>query len=72
MATGAEIGYDRGATALEMANEIFGNGVTVTSASYTGPRNSSAISHRLRRPAGKKSRRPSTATNYSVTTAATR
>jgi hypothetical protein len=43
MATGAEIGYDRGATALEMANEIFGNGVTVTSASYTGPRNSSAV-----------------------------
>lgn len=43
MATGRELGYDTKASAMEMANEIFGDGVTVVGASYTGPRNSSAI-----------------------------
>ncbi len=43
MATGAELGYNINATALQMANTIFGNGATVTGASYTGANNSSAI-----------------------------
>lgn len=43
MATGAELTYNINATALQMANEIFGDGVTVTGASYTGANNSSAI-----------------------------
>lgn len=43
MATGAELGYNTGATAMQMANTIFGDGVTVTGASYTGATNSSAI-----------------------------
>ncbi|MGB8811840.1 MAG: Hint domain-containing protein [Paracoccaceae bacterium] len=43
MAVGAELGYNLNATALQMANEIFGAGVTVTGASYTGANNSSAI-----------------------------
>ncbi|MGH1576756.1 Hint domain-containing protein [Planktotalea sp.] len=43
MATGAELGYDTGANALEMAQEIFGSGVTVTGASYSGDNRSSAI-----------------------------
>jgi hypothetical protein len=43
MATGAELGYNTGATALQMANSIFGNGVTVVGASYQGDNNSSAI-----------------------------
>ncbi len=43
MATGAELGYNTSATALQMANTIFGNGTTVVGASYTGPANSSAI-----------------------------
>jgi hypothetical protein len=43
MATGAEIGYNANASALAMANEIFGSGVTVNSATYSGPTNSSAI-----------------------------
>ncbi len=43
MATGAELTYQTNATALQMANAIFGTGVTVTGASYSGPSNSSAI-----------------------------
>lgn len=43
MATGRELSYDTRATALEMANEMFGDGVTVVSATYSGPRNSAAI-----------------------------
>lgn len=43
MATGAELGYNTNATALQMANTIFGNGTTVVGASYSGPNNSSAI-----------------------------
>ena len=43
MATGAELGYNTSATALQMANAIFGTGVTVTGASYTGASASSAI-----------------------------
>ncbi|MFN6979673.1 MAG: choice-of-anchor L domain-containing protein, partial [Gemmobacter sp.] len=43
MATGAELGYNTNASAVQMANSIFGDGVTVVSASYTGAANSSAI-----------------------------
>ena len=43
MATGAELSYNTSASALAMANAIFGNGVTVVGASYTGPSTSSAI-----------------------------
>ncbi|MDH5531390.1 MAG: Hint domain-containing protein [Paracoccaceae bacterium] len=43
MATGAELGYNTNASALQMANAIFGNGVTVVGASYQGDSNSSAI-----------------------------
>lgn len=43
MATGAELTYQTSATALAMANAIFGSGVTVTGASYSGATNSSAI-----------------------------
>jgi len=43
MATGAELTYNTSATALQMANEIFGNGVTVVGASYTGAPASKAI-----------------------------
>lgn len=43
MATGAELGYDTNASALAMANAIFGTGVTVTAASYSGDNRSSAI-----------------------------
>lgn len=43
MATGAELTYQTNATALQMANAIFGDGVTVTGASYSGPANSKAI-----------------------------
>lgn len=43
MATGAELTYTTNASALSMANEIFGAGVSVNSASYSGPANSSAI-----------------------------
>ena len=43
MATGAELGYNSNASATAMANAIFGSGVTVTSASYTGDNRSSAI-----------------------------
>lgn len=42
-ATGAELGYNTSASAMAMANAIFGAGVTVTSASYTGDNRSSAI-----------------------------
>lgn len=43
MATGAELTYNTGATAMQMANAIFGTGVVVNSASYTGANTSSAI-----------------------------
>ena len=43
MATGAELTYQTSATALQMANAIFGDGVTVTGASYSGPTASKAI-----------------------------
>ena len=43
MVRGREIGYDTNASAMEMAETIFGDGVTVVSASYTGDNNSSAI-----------------------------
>lgn len=43
MATGAELTYNTAATALQMANSIFGSGVTVVGASYTGDSRSSAI-----------------------------
>ncbi|WP_281955225.1 Hint domain-containing protein [Pseudophaeobacter arcticus] len=43
MATASELGYDTGATATEMAETIFGDGVTVVSADYTGDSRSSAI-----------------------------
>jgi Hint domain len=42
MATGAELTYTQ-STALQMANAIFGDGVTVTGASYTGPASSAAV-----------------------------
>lgn len=43
MATGAELTYDTGATALQMAEAIFGDGVIVHSATYTGDPAASAI-----------------------------
>ncbi len=43
MATGAELGYNTNASAMQMANAIFGNGVTVVGASYQGDSRSSAI-----------------------------
>ncbi|MFV0513694.1 MAG: Hint domain-containing protein [Jhaorihella sp.] len=43
MVRARELGYDRNATAWEMAQEIFGDGVTVVGASYSGDRDSSAI-----------------------------
>ena len=43
MATGAELTYQTNATALQMANAIFGDGVSVTGASYSGPTASKAI-----------------------------
>ena len=42
-ATGAELGYNTSTSVLAMANAIFGSGVTVTGASYSGDNNSSAI-----------------------------
>ncbi|MFN4153998.1 MAG: Hint domain-containing protein [Paracoccaceae bacterium] len=42
MATGAELNYNVNANAMTMANAMFGSGVTVVGASYTGPRDSSA------------------------------
>lgn len=46
-ATGDELGYNTGASATAMANAIFGMGVTVVSASYTGDNRSSAIYNNL-------------------------
>lgn len=43
MVAGVELIYNRFASALNMANTIFGDGVTVTGASYTGDSNASAI-----------------------------
>lgn len=43
MATAEELPIDRNATALEMAESIFGDGVTVVGASYSGDKNSSGI-----------------------------
>jgi len=43
MVAGTELPIDRGATAVEMAEEMFGDGVTVVSASYTGDNDSSGI-----------------------------
>ena len=43
MATGAELTYQTNATALQMANTIFGDGTVVVGASYTGPNASKAI-----------------------------
>ena len=43
MVAGVELDYDTNATALQMANTIFGNGVSVTGASYSGSSISSAI-----------------------------
>lgn len=43
MATGSELSYQTNASAMAMAQNIFGAGVTVNSASYSGPSNSSAI-----------------------------
>lgn len=43
MATGAELTYITNASALAMANAIFGTGVTVVGASYTGDSRASAI-----------------------------
>ena len=43
MATGQELDIDRNASALEMAQTIFGDGVTVVSASYDGDNRSSGI-----------------------------
>lgn len=41
MVAGTEIPIDKNATAMQMAQEMFGDGVTVQSASYTGDRDSS-------------------------------
>lgn len=43
MVAGVELNYDTSATALAMANSIFGNGVTVTGATYSGSSYSSGI-----------------------------
>lgn len=43
MATASELPINEGASALQMAQEIFGDGVTVVSASYTGDSRSSGI-----------------------------
>lgn len=43
MVAAAELTYDTSATAVQMANAIFGNGATVVGASYTGWNQSSAI-----------------------------
>ncbi|MFC3612219.1 Hint domain-containing protein [Lutimaribacter marinistellae] len=43
MATGAELNYQVNASATAMAQEIFGDGVSIVDASYSGDRNSSAI-----------------------------
>ena len=43
MATATELPINTGASALQLANEIFGEGVTVTSATYSGDYRSSGI-----------------------------
>lgn len=43
MVAAAELNYNTNASATQMAQEIFGDGVTVVSASYSGDRDSSAI-----------------------------
>lgn len=43
MASGAEFTYQTSATSLQMASGIYGDGVAVTGASYSGPTNSMAI-----------------------------
>ena len=43
MVAGTELPINRNATAVQMAQEMFGDGVTVVSASYTGDRDSSGI-----------------------------
>ena len=43
MATGAELTYTTNASALAMAEAIFGSGVSVVNASYTGDSRASAI-----------------------------
>ena len=43
MVAGVELTYNIGATALQMAQTIFGNGATIVSASYTGDNRASAI-----------------------------
>ena len=43
MVAGVELTYNTSATALQMANLIFGDGVTVNAASYTGDNRASAI-----------------------------
>jgi hypothetical protein len=43
MVAGVELDYNANASAFQMANIIFGSGVTVTGATYSGSSNSSAI-----------------------------
>lgn len=43
MATGAELNYNTSATAVQMAQSIFGSGTTVVSATYSGDSRSKAI-----------------------------
>lgn len=43
MILGEELPIDRNASAIEMAEKMFGDGVTIVSASYTGDRDSSGI-----------------------------
>ena len=43
MVAGNELNYNTNASALQMANSIFGDGVTVTGATYSGSSYSSAI-----------------------------
>ncbi|MCI5085261.1 MAG: choice-of-anchor L domain-containing protein, partial [Rhodovulum sp.] len=43
MVRAADLDYDTNATAVEMAETIFGEGITVVSASYSGDQDSSAI-----------------------------
>ena len=43
MATGAELTCQTNATALQMANAIFGDGVAVTGTGYSGPAHCKAI-----------------------------
>jgi hypothetical protein len=43
MVTASELPINTGATALQMANEIFGNGATVITANYSGDNRSSGI-----------------------------